>query len=129
MKNQTISRSKVGQEPRLYVRVEYSTPGYHVGDLHNDIEVDTDRSKTDAELRSVRDTCLDVTHLVETLERVTADDHVETVHTVGSHRLAVSVGEDRHTAADLPEILRERDVPVHEIDVYEEFESTLPDEE
>lgn len=128
MKNQTISRSKVGQEPRLYVRVEYSTPGYHAGDLHNDIELDTDRSETDTELRSVRDVCLDVTRLVETVERVADDGHIETVHTVGSHRLAISTEEDEWTAADLPEILRERDVPVHEIDVYEEFESTLPDE-
>jgi CRISPR-associated protein Csh2 len=128
LKNQTISRSKVGQEPRLYVRVEYSRPGYHAGDLHNDIQLDEERSETDAELRSVRDVCLDLTHLVETLDRAATDGHVETVHTVGSHRLAVSVEDSEHTAADLPELLRDRDVPVHEVDVYEEFESTLPDE-
>lgn len=128
LKNQTISRSKVGQEPRLYVRVEYDTSGYHAGDLHNDIRLDGDRSEPDAELRSVRDACLDLTHLVETLERATAEGHVETVHTVGNHRLAISVEDSEHTAADLPELLAERDVPVHEIDVYEEFESTLPGE-
>ncbi len=128
LKNQTISRSKVGQEPRLYLRVEYSTTGYHVGDLHNDVRLDQDRSEAEAEMRSIRDVCLDLTHLVETLDRVTADEHIETVHTVGSHRLSISVEDSEYTAADLPSILRDHDVPVDEVDVYDEFESTLPNE-
>jgi CRISPR-associated protein Csh2 len=127
LKNQTMSRSKVGQEPRLYVRAEYSTPGYHVGDLHNDVQLDKEQSDAEAELRSVRDVCLDLSDLVDTLETVAEDGHLETVHTVGSHRLDVTVDGAEHTADELPSVLQERGVPVHEIDVYEEFEATLPD--
>lgn len=125
MKNQTISRSKVGQEPRLYVRVEYETDGYHVGDLHNGFELDPERSKPDAELRNVKDVTLDVTSFVDRL--VSANEHVETVHIVGNEYLDVSYdGEEVGTAADLGTLLEEKGVPTSEIDVYGEFEETLP---
>lgn len=129
LKNQTISRSKVGQEPRLYVRAEYATDGYHVGDLQNDLEIDDDESDPDGELRSVRDVCLDVTDLVETLARVADDGHLETVHVAGSGRLSVTCdGAEIETADEIATALDERGVPVHEIEVYEEFDRTLPAE-
>ncbi len=129
LKNQTISRSKVGQEPRLYVRAEYATDGYHVGDLHNDLKIDDEKSKPDGELRSVRDVCLDVTNLVETLARVAAAGHLETVHVAGSSRLSVTCdGTEIETADEIALALNEHGVPVHEIDVYDEFDRTLPAE-
>ncbi|WP_435180399.1 type I-B CRISPR-associated protein Cas7/Csh2 [Halorussus sp. AFM4] len=125
MKNQTISRSKVGQEPRLYVRVEYATDGYHVGDLHNGLELDPERSKSDAELRNVTDVTLDVTKFVDRL--TAAGEHVETVHIVGNEYLDVSYdGEQYGTAADLADLLEDHGIPINEIDVYAEFEETLP---
>jgi CRISPR-associated protein Csh2 len=128
MKNQTISRSKVGQEPRLYVRVEYATDGYHVGDLHNGFDIDSDRSKPDAELRNVTDVTLDVTKFVDRLASVS--DHVETVHVVGNEYLDVSYdGEQYGTAADLADLLDNHDLPTRKIDVYAEFEETLPTNE
>ncbi len=127
LKNQTISRSKVGQEPRLYVRAEYATDGYHVGDLHNGFVLDDEMSKPDAELRSVRDVCLDVTDLVETLESVANDGHLETVHIAASDRLSVTCDESTIESADeIANELSDRGVPVEEIDVYDEFEQTLP---
>ncbi|KZN24964.1 type I-B CRISPR-associated protein Cas7/Csh2 [Haladaptatus sp. R4] len=130
LKNQTISRSKVGQEPRLYLRVEYATDGYHVGDLHNDVSLANDSDSTaDAELRSVRDVRLNVTNLVETLTRVAEAGHIEEIHYAASERLqATCEGEDIETVMDVPDVLSERGVPVHEIDVYEEFKETLPSE-
>ncbi len=128
LKNQTISRSKVGQEPRLYLRAEYSTPGYHVGDLHTDLELG-DGSKPDGEIRSVRDVTLDVTRLVETLSDVADAGHLETVHVSGSDRLTVTCdGVDISTAAEFGEALDQVGVPVHEVSVYDEFEHTLPAE-
>lgn len=125
MKNQTISRSKVGQQPRLYIRVEYATDGYHVGDLHNGFDLDSERSKPDAELRNVTDVTLDVTKFVDRLESVR--EHIETVHIVGNEYLDVSYGGEAYgTAADLETLLEEHDVPSDEIDVYNEFEQTLP---
>jgi CRISPR-associated protein Csh2 len=129
IKNQTISRSKLGQEPRLYVRVEYETDGYHVGDLHNGVRLDSDRSKSDAEVRTVDDICLDVTDLVERLKK--HDEHVAAVHTVGSDRLRMSDGEMvLGTAADFGAHLEaETGLGVHPVNVYEEFDETLPRED
>ena len=123
LKNQTISRSKIGQEPRLYVRAEYATEGYHVGDLHNDVQIDREQSEADGEMRSVRDVCLDVTNLVETLASIAEDGHLETVHITGSSRLGVSCdGSDIETADEIASALDARGVPVDEFDVYERFD-------
>jgi CRISPR-associated protein Csh2 len=125
MKNQTISRSKVGQEPRLYVRVEYATEGYHIGDLHNGFELDRDRSKPDAELRNVADATVDVTAFVNRLS--SAADHVDTVHIVGDEYLDISYQEEAYgSAADLPGLLEDHGLSVREIAVYEEYQETLP---
>ncbi|WP_436909374.1 type I-B CRISPR-associated protein Cas7/Csh2 [Halosimplex marinum] len=132
LKNQTISRSKVGQEPRLYLRVEYDTEGFHDGGLHNAVELDrelasdTDEPMSDDELRNVSDVCLDVTVLCDRLEELA--DRIETVTVVGSPYLTVSYdGEVLGGADDLPAELDRRGVPVRTVDVYEEFEATLPD--
>lgn len=127
LKNQTISRSKIGQEPRLYVRVEYSTPGYHEGDLHTGIAIDEEHSKPDSELRSVRDVGLDVTPFVEQVIGAADDGHVDTVRVVGSDRLTITVDSDPMPASSLGEYLEGEGVPVEEIDVYDEFEATLPE--
>ena len=123
LKNQTISRSKIGQEPRLYIRAEYSTAGYHVGDLHNDVEIDPEQSAADGEMHSVRDVCLDVTNLVETLASIAEDGHLETVHITGSSRLDVSCdGSDIETTDEIADALAARDVPVDGFEVYERFD-------
>lgn len=129
IKNQTISRSKLGQEPRLYVRVEYETDGYHIGDLHNGVRLDSDRSKPDAEVRTVDDICLDVSGLVDRLKK--HDEHVTAVHTVGSDRLQMSDGETvLGTTADFGAHLEaETGLGVHPVNVYEEFGKTLPRED
>ena len=126
LKNQTISRSKLGQEPRLYLRVEYETEGYHVGDLHHGVQLDTDRSKPDAELRTVNDAYVDVSDLTERLKHHAK--HIHSVHTVGSEQLRITDGETvLGTAADFPDHLEaETDLDVHPVDVYEEFNKTLP---
>ena len=126
LKNQTISRSKLGQEPRLYLRVEYETEGYHVGDLHHGVQLDTDRSKPDAELRTVNDAYVDVSDLTERLKDHAK--HIHSVHTVGSEQLRITDGETvLGTAADFPDHLEaETDLDVHPVDVYEEFNKTLP---
>jgi CRISPR-associated protein Csh2 len=127
LKNQTISRSKLGQEPRLYVRVEYNTEGYHIGDLHHGVGLDSDRSKPEAELRTVNDAYLDVSDLTARL--IDHAPHIHTVHTVGSEQLQITDGETvLGTAADFPDHLKaQTDLDVHSVDVYEEFGETLPD--
>ena len=81
IKNQTLTRSKVGQEPRLYVRVEYGTDNYHIGDLHHTFELAEETPEPDA-LRKGRDVCLDVTDFVATVSQ--HSEHIKTVHINGS---------------------------------------------
>lgn len=134
LKNQTVSRSKVGQSPRLYLRVEYADAGFQDGDLHNAIELDRENAggaapMPDEELRNVNDVCLDATTLLDRLETLAGADRIETVAIIGSEYLAVSVdGDVIGTAADLESELEARGVPVHEVDVYDKFQETLPTE-
>lgn len=75
LKNQTMTRSKVGQQPRLYIRVEYGPDAFEIGRL--DDRIDVDPETTVSEMRSVTDYQLDVRRLVAAL-----DEHSERIKTV-----------------------------------------------
>ncbi|EFW90576.1 CRISPR-associated protein [Haladaptatus paucihalophilus DX253] len=126
IKNQTISRSKVGQEPRLYIRVEYDTDSFHLGGLDKDLELDSDRTKPDDELRNVRDLTLSVDSLVSRLE--TNANRIESVHVVVSDVLPISYGDEVGDAELLYEALEDAlgAESVRVVDVYEEHLATLP---
>ena len=62
-----ISRSKVGQMPRLLLKVNYKESLYHVGDLDKRVKFKSDLN--DESLRSVEDGILDLTELVDKLRR------------------------------------------------------------
>jgi CRISPR-associated protein Csh2 len=125
LKNQTISRSKVGQEPRLYCRVEYAEESYHLGGLDKDLHLDEDESKPDEKLRNVRDLTLEVDDFVNRLSG--ASDRIERVRIVASDILPVSY--DGETGG--PQILYdalESEIgtdSVELIDVYDEYTNTL----
>ncbi|MFU1782986.1 type I-B CRISPR-associated protein Cas7/Csh2 [Haloarcula japonica] len=129
IKNQTISRSKVGQEPRLYCRVEYADESFHLGGLDRDLELDDEHSKPDEELRTVRDLTLDVTGLVDRLDG--ASDRIERVRVVASDVLQLSYDGELGGPAVLHDAL-ENAVgadAVEEIDVYDEQTATLPNDD
>ncbi len=128
IKNQTISRSKVGQEPRLYLRVEYDGESYHIGGLTHDLELDEDRSKSDEELRTIRDLTLDVDQLLERLRENAS--RVETVHVAASDVLEVSVNDETGGSELLYDALEEAVGydSVRVVDVYEEHRETLGEE-
>jgi CRISPR-associated protein Csh2 len=115
IKNQTTSRSKVGQAPRLYLRVEYDDGHYHVGDLQNLVQLDPERT-ADAP-RSVVDVAVDVTALVETLDE--ESDRIDTVHVVGNRNLTL-VCEDATYSGDEIDSLLDDEYDVHEVNPYEE---------
>lgn len=126
LKNQTISRSKVGQEPRLYCRVEYAEESFHLGGLDKDLGVDWKHSEPEEELRTVRDVTVDVSDFVDRLDG--ASDRIDRVRVVASDVLELSNG----GAPGGPELLYDalRDAvgdAVEVIDVYEEHASTIPD--
>lgn len=78
LKNQTLTRSKMGHQPRLYLRVEYETDDYHNGSLDEGI-VRAEAETTDgSEYRNITDVTLNIDGL---LTMLAADiDHIETVH-------------------------------------------------
>jgi len=131
IKNQTISRSKVGQEPRLYVRVEYDGESYHLGGLDKDLSLDrTDgRTQPDDQLRNVRDLTLSVSEFVDRLGRNV--DQIETVHVVASDVLNVSYEDEVGSPDVLYDALRDAvgEDAVHVVDVYDEAPETFPDTE
>ncbi|MBC6951883.1 type I-B CRISPR-associated protein Cas7/Csh2 [candidate division KSB1 bacterium] len=62
------TRSKVGQEPRLYVRVEYNSDSFVLGDLRKWIKFSPQGTNKDDEVFSVQNVKLDITSLVEKLQ-------------------------------------------------------------
>ncbi|TQQ81830.1 type I-B CRISPR-associated protein Cas7/Csh2 [Halonotius roseus] len=129
IKNQTISRSKVGQEPRLYCRVEYADESFHLGGLDRDLELDDEHSKPDEELRTVRDLTLDVTGLVDRLDG--ASDRIERVRVVASDVLQLTYDGELGGPSVLHDALKDAvgADAVEEIDVYDEQTATLPSDD
>jgi len=126
IKNQTISRSKVGQEPRLYCRVEYADESFHLGGLDRDLEVDSNNSEADEELRTVRDLTLDVEGFIDRLGN--ASDQIKRIRVVASDVLAISAGGEPGGPNVLYDGLREAlgEDTVEVVDVYNEHTATLP---
>jgi CRISPR-associated protein Csh2 len=125
LKNQTISRSKVGQEPRLYCRVEYSEESYHLGGLDKDLALG-DASKDAEELRNVRDLDVDVDEFVRRLSG--ASDRIEGVRVLASDVLQISYDGEIGGPDLFYDALRDAvgTETVDIIDVYDEYEETLP---
>jgi len=63
-----ISRSKIGQMPRLLLRVIYKEDNYHIGDLDKKIHIKYEEGMSDEKIRSVNDFKLDVTELWQSIE-------------------------------------------------------------
>lgn len=120
LKNQTVTRSKAGQQPRLYVRVEYEEDGFEIGRLNDRIDVTSDVPED--EIRGTDDFQLDVSSLVESL----ADNQarVKTVHVTADSAVEFELPdgntgdrEDLYTA--LEDALGEEQVDAY--DVYERY--------
>lgn len=76
LKNQTVTRSKAGQQPRFYLRVEYEQEGFEIGRLNDRINIASDLP--DDEIRGTDDFKLDVSELVSTLSEKSA--RIKTIH-------------------------------------------------
>lgn len=64
------TRSKIGQEPRLYLRVEYNSDGFILGDFRKWVKLVKADNKKDEELFSVKDIQLDISQLINELKNV-----------------------------------------------------------
>lgn len=126
LKNQTLSRSKKGQEPRLYLRVEYEEDSFHLGGLTHDLSIH-DSSKPVEQMRNIRDVTLDATRVIDRL--TDAADRIQTVHVCTSDVLNVAVGDEQGSPEILYEALSDAlgDETIHRINVTEEFQNTRPE--
>lgn len=82
-----ISRSKVGQVPRLLVKVNYKEEYYHIGDLIKAIKLDSD--KEDEQIRDVEDYILNIEKLIEVLKA--NKDKIEDVELKVDERLNTNI--------------------------------------
>jgi CRISPR-associated protein Csh2 len=86
-KNQTLTRSKMGHQPRLYLRVEYGTDAFHIGTL--DDGIDLVQETPDDELRNITDIVVGIDGLLNDLDAYS--EHIETVHVTADRHLTVAV--------------------------------------
>jgi len=117
LKNQTLTRSKMGHQPQLYLRVEYATDEFHIGRLDDGLNMVQDAP--DNELRNISDVVLDVSTLVKELED--HSEHIEAVYVRANPHLSVSTDEGEGDRSDLFDALEGSVGPdsVNRIDVYE----------
>jgi CRISPR-associated protein Csh2 len=76
IKNQTLTRSKMGHSPQLYLRVEFEE-GFHDGSLHQNIKIDRKKSEPDEEMRNINDVTVKTDQLIDRLNEL--DEHVEKI--------------------------------------------------
>jgi len=81
-----ISRSKVGQMPRLLLQVIYKENDYHLGELDRLLKLNVD--KRDEEIRDISELKLDITQLANKLEAV--KEKVNEVRYKNNDRLVVT---------------------------------------
>lgn len=84
-----ITRSKFGQMPRLLIKVNYSTPGFFIGDLNKYIVLNT--NKRDEQIRDIEDVTLDLTNLKKILKKY--EEKIDSVDYFVDDRVKLSVEE------------------------------------
>lgn len=118
LKNQTLTRSKMGHQPRLYLRVEYETDAFHIGTLDDGLALAQDMP--DTELRNITDVVLDVSGLIADLEA--HSEHVAAVHVTADRHLTVATENDTGGPEHLYEAFGDVVGPenVSQVEVYDE---------
>jgi len=114
LKNQTLTRSKMGHSPRLYLRAEYDG-SYQEGNLDELISIDEERSEPDREMRSIDDVMMAIDPLVSRFEEIS--DRVETVYVAASKYVEFSYDGEVGGPELLHDALEEH-VETESIDVY-----------
>lgn len=103
-----ISRSKVGQVPRLMLKVNYKEANYHIGDLNNMLKLDSEVS--DDEIRDISQFKLDISQLINVLSKnnkmvndveYRIDDRVKLLHNGKEINLGECLQDSGLTAKEL----------------------------
>jgi CRISPR-associated protein Csh2 len=62
-----ITRSKIGQMPRLLLRIIYKEDNFHIGDIDKKMKITLNEDIEEKSLRSISETKLDISELIETI--------------------------------------------------------------
>lgn len=100
-----ITRSKVGQMPRLLLRVLYKDGNYHIGDLDRKIKLITNSNIDEKAIRSISDIQLDVSKLFEILKD--KSEKIERIDMQVDKDVNFALGEEEISADDLQKKLGE----------------------
>ncbi|MCK8827887.1 type I-B CRISPR-associated protein Cas7/Csh2 [Natroniella acetigena] len=92
-----ITRSKVGQIPRLLLKVTYSEENFFIGELKHYIKLDSD--KREEEIRDVEDYQLDLTMLLDVLEK--NQEKIETIEYLVNPRVQFKANGEEVRLAEL----------------------------
>lgn len=94
-----ITRSKVGQMPRLLIRVIYKEDNFHIGDLDKKMKLIIDEDIEEKSLRSISEAKLDISKLVETIN--SNKDKIEKIEfKVNDLELSSEIGTSFEVKAD-----------------------------
>ncbi len=100
-----ISRSKVGQTPRLLIKINYKEEYYHIGDLIKTIKLESD--KEDEQIRDVEDYVLNMDKFIEILKA--NKDKIENVE--------IKIDQRLNTNVDLIKALGESGIKTKELSI------------
>jgi len=108
-----ITRSKMGQMPRLLLKVNYKEKNYHIGDL--DKKVRLDHEKDDTEVRDMSEVKLDVTKLIETLRA--NKEKIEKIEYEVQNDVTFLVNDKEVKASGISDVLKEIEVSVEHLEL------------
>lgn len=114
VKNQANSRSKRGQHPRLYLRVEYKG-GFHHGNLDRTLELGENSKDIDS-LTSVQDVTIEISGLMQKLSE--SVDRIKKVHILQDTRLTLEENNEVLNSTLPDHMESELNVDVNRISLY-----------
>lgn len=114
LRNQTLTNSKMGHSPRLYLRVEFE-PQYHEGHLDALVDIDRDASEPDTEMRNISHVVLDVSKLLDRLTEIA--DRIISINVHADQYVTLNTGDGPTDREDLYNRLRNI-AETNVIDVY-----------
>lgn len=103
LRNQTLTNSKMGHSPRLYLRVEFE-PNYHEGHLDALVDIDKDESEPDAEMRNISHVVLDVSDLLDRLVEISG--RIVSINVHADQYITVNTGDGPTDRDELYERLK-----------------------
>lgn len=113
VKNQANSRSKRGQHPRLYLRVEYDE-GFHKGNLDRTLELGSQSEDVD-QITDVRDVTVEIGDLIDELTQNSVKDRIKKIHVLQDKRLKLESNGEVIDSTLPDHIESELNVDVHRI--------------